>query len=155
VNPWRSAILLVEDNAADAEFILEALTSAGHGSSVTVARDGVEAVTILGCGNPPEPRNPELLPRLVILDIKLPRLNGLEVLERIRKHEPTRDLPVVMFTSSVIERDVTHSYRLGVNSYVQKPVEFDHFRDVIRRLGDYWLSINHPPHPPRPGGAPR
>lgn len=136
-------ILLVEDNAADVEFILASLAGIGLSEQVIVARDGVEALDRLGCT--PGAGTVDVLPRLVILDIKLPRVNGLEVLQRMKAHPPTREVPVVMFTSSNIARDVTQCYRLGVNSYVQKPVEFDRFRDVVRRLGTYWMTVNEPP----------
>ena len=142
--PFRG-ILLVEDNAADVEFILASLESTGITEAVTVARDGVEALDILGCGDRADVPAPDVLPRLVILDIKLPRVNGFEVLQRVRTHPLTREIPVVMFTSSNIERDVAECYRLGVNSYVQKPVEFERFRDVVRQLGTYWLGVNEPP----------
>lgn len=142
--PFRG-ILLVEDNAADVEFILASLASTGIAAPVTVARDGVEALDILGCGDRPDAPTPDALPRLVILDIKLPRVNGLEVLQRVRVHPRTRQIPVVMFTSSNMERDVAECYRLGVNSYVQKPVEFERFREVVRQLGTYWLNVNEPP----------
>jgi len=151
VSPAFRGILLVEDNAADVEFILASLASTGIMEPVTVARDGVEALDILGCGDRTDVPDPDVLPRLVILDIKLPRVNGLEVLREVRGHPLTREIPVVMFTSSNMERDVAECYRLGVNSYVQKPVEFERFREVVRQLGTYWLGVNEPPGPARIG----
>ncbi len=151
MSPAFRGVLLVEDNAADVEFILGSLRSTGITEPVTVARDGVEALDALGCGERSDVPAPDVLPRLVILDIKLPRVNGFEVLQRVRMHPRTREIPVVMFTSSNIERDVAECYRLGVNSYVQKPVEFDRFRDVVRQLGTYWLGVNEPPATARIG----
>jgi CheY-like chemotaxis protein len=145
VTPTYRGILLVEDNAADVEFILASLDGAGLTEGVRVARDGVEALEQLGCTEPTAAEPTDTLPRLVILDVKLPRINGLEVLQRLRAHPRTREVPVVMFTSSNIARDVAECYRLGANSYVQKPVEFERFRDVVRQLGVYWLSLNEPP----------
>ncbi len=150
--PFRG-ILVVEDNAADVEFILASLTNTGIAAPVTVARDGVEALDILGCGDRTDAAEPDVLPRLVILDLKLPRINGLEVLQRVRVHPRTRRIPVVMFTSSNMERDVAECYRLGVNSYVQKPVEFERFREVVRQLGTYWLNVNEPPGSARIGDS--
>ena len=145
MSPAFRGILLVEDNAADVEFILASLESTELTEPVTVARDGVEALDILGCSDRTDLPAPDVLPRLVILDIKLPRVNGLEVLQRVRMHPATREIPVVMFTSSNMQRDVAECYRLGVNSYVQKPVEFERFREVVRQLGTYWLGVNEPP----------
>lgn len=142
----RHRVLLVEDNAADVEFMLESLRGLGLVDDVAVARDGVEALRALGLepgsGEPPAP---DRLPRLVILDVKLPRLDGLEVLGRIKRHPATREIPVVMFTSSNLRRDVALGYHHGANSYVQKPVEFARFREVVNQLGQYWLSLNEPP----------
>ncbi|HEU4990256.1 MAG: response regulator [Gemmatimonadota bacterium] len=147
----RQRVLLVEDNAADVEFMLESLHGLGLVHDVAVARDGVEALRALGLepvgGEPPAA---DRLPRLVILDVKLPRLDGLEVLARIKRHPATREIPVVMFTSSNLRRDVALGYHNGANSYVQKPVEFARFREVVRQLGQYWLSLNEPP-PIEPG----
>jgi two-component system, response regulator len=138
-------ILLVEDNSADVEFIVTSLRACGLADQVRVARDGVEALETLGCSGRPGAEPTGALPRLVILDIKLPRLNGFEVLQQIREHPGTRQIPVVIFTSSNIARDIAEGYRLGANSYVQKPVEFERFREVVRQLGTYWLSVNEAP----------
>ncbi len=137
-------ILLVEDNPDDEALTLRALKNANVTNKIVVARDGAEALDyIFGTGACAE-RGP-LTPAIILLDIKLPKLDGLQVLERIRGDERTRLLPVVMLTSSDEERDVVRSYELGVNSYVRKPVEFDAFSEAVKRLGLYWLLLNEPP----------
>ncbi len=137
-------ILLVEDNPDDELLTLRALKNANVTNEIVVARDGAEALDyIFGTGACAE-RGP-LAPSVVLLDIKVPKLDGLEVLERIRGDERTRLLPVVMLTSSDEERDVVRSYELGVNSYVRKPVEFGELSEAVSRLGLYWLLLNEPP----------
>lgn len=137
-------ILLVEDNPDDELLTLRALKNANITNEIVVARDGAEALAyIFGTGACAE-RGP-LRPAVVLLDIKLPKVNGLEVLERIRGDERTGLLPVVILTSSDEERDVVRSYELGVNSYVRKPVEFGAFSEAVKRLGLYWLLLNKPP----------
>ncbi len=137
-------ILLVEDNPDDELLTLRALKNANVTNEIAVARDGAEALDyIFGTGACAE-RGP-LTPAIILLDIKLPKLDGLEVLERIRGDERTRLLPVVMLTSSDEERDVVRSYELRVNSYVRKPVEFGAFSEAVKRLGLYWLLLNEPP----------
>jgi two-component system response regulator len=131
-------ILLVEDNPDDEELTLRALRKSGIRHSVAVARDGPQALDFLFGAAP-------LSPRGVLLDLKLPKLSGLEVLRKIRSEARTRLLPVVVLTSSVEERDLAESYGLGANSYVRKPVEFDAFVEVIRTLGNYWLKLNERP----------
>ena len=132
-------ILLVEDNPDDLELGLHALHKENLVNRIHVARDGVEALEFLhGLRNGHQPR-------LVLLDLKLPRLDGLEVLRRIRQDDRTRLLPVVIMTSSNEERDLIESYKLGVNSYIQKPVDFSKFTDTIRQIGLYWLVINRIP----------
>lgn len=134
------AILLVEDNPDDLELTRRALRRVEIGNEVRVARDGQEALdALLGPGGPSE------LPALVLLDLNLPRVSGLEVLRRIRADERTRILPVVILTSSREERDLVEGYRLGANSYVWKPVVFEKFVDTIRQLGLYWLLLNERP----------
>ena len=136
-------ILLVEDNPDDELLTRRALKNANVTNEIVVARDGAEALDyIFGTGACAE-RGP-LRPAVVLLDIKLPKVNGLEVLERIRSNERTRLLPVVMLTSSNEERDVIRSYELGVNSYVRKPVEFGAFSEAVIQLGLYWLLLNEP-----------
>ena len=135
-------ILLVEDNPDDVELTLHALRRAQVASPVLVARDGAEALEILfGGGSALRGRRP----RIVLLDLKLPRVSGLEVLERIRGEASTRTLPVVVLTSSGEERDVARAYALGANSYVVKPVEFEKFVAAVGEVGTYWLVRNQPP----------
>ncbi len=134
-------ILLVEDNPDDRDLTLRALRSNNIANEIVVAADGVEALEYLhgeGCEKRP-------LPQLVLLDLKLPRVSGLEVLERVRKEERTALLPVVILTSSVQEEDRLNGYRLGANSYVRKPVDFVQFTEAVRQLGMYWLLVNEPP----------
>ncbi len=142
-------ILLVEDNPDDEALTLRALRRSHVGNRVDVAHDGVEALAyLLGEGNGSDPR-PRRLPEVVLLDLKLPKIDGLEVLERIRRHPRTSLLPVVVLTSSDEERDLVESYRLGANSYVRKPVDFDQFLAAVHQLNLYWLVLNQAP-PSRP-----
>ena len=128
-------LLLVEDNPSDEELTLRSLKKHNIVNEVVVARDGVEAVEYLLDDAKP-------LPDLVLLDLKLPRLSGLEVLQRIRTEERTKMLPVVVLTSSSQDEDIVSSYRMGANSYVRKPVRFSDFSEAVRQLGVYWLLIN-------------
>jgi two-component system response regulator len=141
VNPGK--ILLVEDNPDDAALTMRALKSHNITNDVVVARDGVEALDYL-LGKEGKPATEES-PAVVLLDLKLPKLNGLEVLQRIRADERTRLLPVVILTSSDEERDVIDGYRLGANSYVRKPVDFVEFTEAAKQLGLYWLLMNQAP----------
>lgn len=137
-------ILVVEDDPGDEKLILRALRKKNFVNEVVVARDGVEALDhIFGTG-PHEARGP-LTPALVLLDVKMPRLDGFVVLERIRGNERTKRLPVVMLTSSDNEEDMGRSYDLGANGYVRKPVEFKAFSEAVGQLGLYWLLLNEPP----------
>lgn len=139
------AILLVEDNPDDEALTIRALHKNNIVNEVVVARDGVEALDFLfGAGAEAEEK-PRGLPQLVLLDLKLPRVDGLEVLRRIRSDPRTRLLPVVVLTSSREERDLVESYSLGANSYVRKPVDFVEFTEAVRQLGLYWLLLNEPP----------
>ena len=138
-------LLLVEDNPKDEALTLRALRTQNIQNTVIVARDGVEALEyLLGLENG-VPANERPLPELVLLDLKLPKIDGLEVLRRIRAADRTRLLPVVILTSSVEEVDLVSGYRLGTNSYVRKPVDFIEFNEVVRQLGLYWLALNRPP----------
>ena len=137
-------ILLVEDNANDEALTLRALKRSNIGNEVVVVRDGAEAVEyLLGRGSEAG-QVPRELPQLILLDLKLPKLDGLEVLRRIRGEERTRSLPVVIFTSSKEERDIAEGYRLGANSYIRKPIDFAEFAEAVRQLGLYWLILNEP-----------
>ena len=138
-----SVILLVEDNPKDEALTLRALKKANVANEVIVARDGAEAIDYLLAPRPDGSLNP--LPRLVLLDLKLPKLDGHEVLARIRAEERAQLLPVVILTTSVEDSDRLKGYRLGANSYVRKPVDFNQFSDAIRRLGLYWMLVNEPP----------
>ncbi len=141
----KKTILLVEDNPDDEELTLLALKQSNILNEVIVVRDGVEALDYLfGSGKYAAPYK-VLLPQIVLLDLKLPKLSGLEVLERLRLDPRTRFIPVVVLTSSSEEEDIVSSYRLGANSYVRKPVEFHQFADAVRQLGLYWLLINEAP----------
>jgi len=140
--PTEKMILLVEDNPDDVELTLRALQGSNVANRVTVARDGVEALDYLLIPGK-LPRTPEL----VLLDLKLPRLDGLEVLRRMRADERTRLLPVVVLTSSTEEEDMVKSYSLGANSYVRKPVNFAEFANAVHQLGLYWLVLNLAPPP--------
>ena len=130
-------VLLVEDNASDVELTLRALQKRNLANRVVVARDGVEALQIL--------EHPAPLPKVVLLDLKLPKLNGLEVLRRLKSDDRTKRIPVVVLTSSHEEPDVEESYRLGVNSYIVKPVDFESFASAVAEVGLYWLLLNRPP----------
>jgi two-component system response regulator len=138
-------VLLAEDNPGDAALILEALGKEGLADRVRHARDGKEALDFLFCRGPFAERAGERPPRLVILDLKLPRIDGLEVLRQVKRDARTCLIPVILLTSSNLEQDVVRGYRYGANSYVQKPVDFPLFQEAIRRLGVYWLTVNHPP----------
>ncbi|MEE3716333.1 response regulator [Tumidithrix elongata RA019] len=129
-------ILLVEDNPDDERLTLRALRKGKVTNEIRIARNGEEALTIVFNADP--------LPCVVLLDLKLPKINGLEVLRQIRDNERTRLLPVVVLTSSSEDRDIVESYSLGANSYVRKPVEFDRFTEAVSQLGLYWALINQP-----------
>jgi CheY-like chemotaxis protein len=137
-------ILLVEDNPKDEALTMRALRKHQIDGNVVVARDGVEALDYLLGPAGDAGRRAGPLPQLILLDLKLPRIDGFEVLRRIRAAEQTRLLPVVILTSSAEERDILEGYRLGTNSYVRKPVDFIEFTEAVRQLGLYWLVLNIP-----------
>jgi len=141
----NNTILLVEDNPDDEELTLLALKESNVINDIVVARDGVEALDYLFGTGQYAGHEPSRLPQLILLDLKLPKLGGLEVLERLRADPRTQLIPVVILTCSSEEEDVIASYRLGANSYVRKPVEFHHFADAIKQLGLYWLLLNEAP----------
>ncbi|MGL4619731.1 response regulator [Chroococcidiopsis sp.] len=144
-NGDRKVILLVEDNPDDEALAIRALKRHHIGNDIVVAHDGVEALDYLfGTGMYAE-RDVSSKPTVVLLDLKLPRVDGLEVLRRLREDERTRLMPVVVLTTSSEERDLLDSYSLGCNSYIRKPVDFLQFSEAIRHLGMYWLLMNEPP----------
>ena len=138
-------ILLVEDNPDDVELTLHAFQKHHLANRVHVVRDGAEALDFLFRTGAFKDRHIEDSPQLVLLDLKLPKVDGLEVLRRMKGDPRTRMIPVVMLTTSREERDITESYRLGVNSYIVKPVNFEQFTEAVRQLGLYWLLMNEPP----------
>ncbi|MEA5551463.1 response regulator [Anabaena cylindrica UHCC 0172] len=137
----KNTLLIIEDNPDDIELTLLAFEQTGLQENVIIARDGVEAINYLFAEN----NTSESLPDLILLDLQLPRINGLEVLRQIRANSRTRLLPIVILTTSNEERDRLQGYGLGCNSYIRKPVDYDQFVDVIQQLGMYWLVLNSPP----------
>ncbi len=144
-------MLLVEDNSADEALTLLAFKRSNIANEIVVARDGVEALDYLFGRGAHEGRDLRKMPIVVLLDLKLPKIDGLEVLRRMRADERTRLLPVVVLTSSSEEQDVVASYSLGANSFVRKPVDFDQFAESVRQLGLYWMLVNEVPPPSRQG----
>jgi CheY-like chemotaxis protein len=142
----EKVILLVEDNPVDEKLTVRALEKRHMVNRIVVARDGEEALQRLFGAGEGEGASPLPLPQLVLLDLKLPKVDGLEVLRRIRATERTKLLPVVVLTSSDEERDILKSYALGVNSYVRKPVNFEQFSEAVAEIGLYWLVVNTPPN---------
>ena len=140
-------ILLVEDNPDDEELTLRALSRNNISNQVVVVRDGQEAVDWLEGTGPHAGRDPDDIPALILLDLKLPKIDGLDVLRRLRANPRTALVPVVILTSSKEDRDRASGYQSGANSYVQKPVDFTSFVDAVRQLGMYWLMLNEPPPP--------
>lgn len=135
-------ILLVEDNPADVELTLHALRAGKLANGIEVVRDGEEALDFLFCRGKFQHRSFDAPPRLVLLDLKLPKVEGLEVLRAIKSDSRTKAIPVVILTSSKEEKDLINGYHTGVNSYIQKPVDFSQFREIVRQLGLYWLLVN-------------
>jgi two-component system, response regulator len=138
-------ILLVEDNADDEELTIRALKKNKVSNDLVIARDGVEALDFLFATGAHAGRDVAVFPGLVLLDLKLPKIDGLEVLRRIRADERTRRMPVTVLTSSKEEQDLIKSYDLGANSYIRKPVDFNQFAEAVRQLGMYWLMLNEAP----------
>ncbi len=134
-------ILIAEDNPNDLELALHALKKYKIANKIHICRDGEEALAfLLGDDSPLKP-----VPRLILLDLKMPKVDGLQVLRRIKAEPRTQAIPVVMMTSSQEEQDIVESYRLGVNSYIVKPVDFDQFAEAVRQIGLYWMLLNQPP----------
>jgi len=138
-------ILLVEDNPDDVELTLHALRQEKLANNVEIARDGEEALDYIFCRGKHTGREFNHQPRLVLLDLKLPKVDGLEVLRLLKSDPRTQAIPVVVLTSSREEKDLVSSYKLGVNAYIQKPVDFDQFRETVKSLGLFWLVVNQPP----------
>ena len=137
-------ILIVEDNPQDAELIVRSLKSKNLANNLYLVEDGAEALDFLFCKGKYSDRSTLLPPKVVLLDIKLPKLNGLEVLKALKGNELTKNIPIVIVTSSSEEPDMVEAYKLGVNSYVVKPVDFNQFVNAMSNLGLYWLVINQP-----------
>ena len=144
MNDQAIEILLVEDDLQDLEMTMLALKGDHLKNEIEVARDGEEALDYLFCQGPHSGRS-RTNPRLVLLDLKLPKIDGLEVLREIRAKPETRAIPVVVLTSSAEQRDIVETYKLGVNSYIQKPVDSAQFRQTVKAVGFYWLVVNRPP----------
>ena len=142
---YPKTILLVEDNPGDVELTKRALRKSGIETNMDVAEDGAEALDYLFCKGDYADRNPDSPPNLILLDLNLPKINGLEVLKQIRANTKTRLLPVVVLTSSKEQVDVEAAYNNGANSYIRKPVDFIEFTNTINHLGRYWLDINETP----------
>ena len=138
-------IIIVEDNLNEAELTIRALKKNNTGSSFIHLKDGQEAVDYIFCEGSYETRQKEDLPKLILLDLKMPKLNGIEVLRRIKSDPDYKKIPVVLLTSSQEDRDIQESYNLGVNSYIVKPVDFDEFETAVSCVGDYWVRINQTP----------
>ncbi len=138
-------ILLIEDNPDDQALTLRALKKNNIGNRVVIKQDGVEALDFLFCQGADAGRDPHDLPQVILLDLKLPKIDGLEVLRRIRSDERTRRLPVVILTSSKEDQDMINGYGYGANSYVRKPIDFNQVVEAVNQLGLYWLVLNEPP----------
>jgi two-component system response regulator len=145
LEPEPIEILLVEDNPSDAELALHALKKCKVANHILHVRDGAEALDFLFCRGQFSARDARIHPVLVLLDLKLPKLDGLQVLRQIKNDPRTRAIPVILLTSSKEESDMATGYQLGVNSYIQKPVNFAEFQEVVRQLGMYWLLVNAKP----------
>lgn len=139
-------ILLVEDNPNDVELTVRTLKMNRLSNRIEVVRDGEEALDFIFCTGAYSGRRFQQPPKLVLLDLKLPKIDGLEVLKQIKSDPRTKTIPVVVLTSSSEEKDIVESYQLGVNSYITKPVDFDQFRQAVKQLGLYWLLLNKSPH---------
>jgi two-component system response regulator len=144
MNSGKLDILLVEDNQDDMDLALHALKQGKLANNIVVARDGEEALDFLFCRGAFAQRSFEHPPKLVLLDLKLPKVDGMEVLKQVKSDPRTRTIPIVIMTSSKEERDLVAGYNLGANSYIQKPVDFDQFRETVKTIGLYWLVINQP-----------
>jgi two-component system response regulator len=142
----EKVILLVEDNPDDVALTLRAFAKSNIKNKVVIVTDGEEAIDYLFCKGKYDGRNPLDIPSVVLLDLKLPKVDGFEVLKTIRENENTQFLPVVILTSSKEEMDIINGYKLGVNSYIRKPVDFEKFFEAVKTLGLYWLLLNESPN---------
>jgi len=149
MNQNEVEILLVEDNETDAELTIRALKRNNLANKLVWVKDGAEALEFIFAAGKYSKRNMEGLPRLILLDLRMPKVDGLEVLQTIKADERTKMIPVVILTSSKEDKDIVESYELGVNSYVSKPVEFDRFTEAVSTLGLYWMLLNSPPEQER------
>jgi two-component system response regulator len=138
-------IMLAEDNPDDEMLTLRALKQNNIANDVVIARDGVEVLDYLFCRGPHSERNPAEMPAMLLLDLKMPRMGGLEVLEHLRNDPRTELLPIIILTSSKEEQDLIQGYKLHANSYIRKPVDFAQFIDAVKQIGMYWLVLNEPP----------
>jgi two-component system, response regulator len=138
----KKIIFLVEDNEDDEALMIRALRKNNIANEIVVARDGVEALEYLFATGRYSYRNINGQPQIILLDLKLPKMNGIEVLKRLRQDERTKYIPVVVLTTSVEQRDIVESYKFGANSFVQKPIDFNEFMEATRQLGTYWLLLN-------------
>ena len=142
----KNSILVVEDNEDDLELTLRAFAKNNILNEIVIARDGVEALDYLFGTGAHEGRDLRVMPEVILLDLNMPRMGGIETLKKIRANKRTKLLPVVVLTSSDEEQDMTESYKCGVNSYIRKPVDFSQFVDSVRQLSLYWLVLNQHPH---------
>lgn len=138
-------ILLVEDNQTDGELTIRALKKRNLANSLEWVRDGAEALDFIFAAGKYAGRNMNSTPKVILLDLRLPKVDGLEVLQKLKSDERTKTIPVVILTSSNEDRDIADSYKLGVNSYINKPVDFENFSEIVAKLGFYWLLMNKPP----------
>jgi CheY-like chemotaxis protein len=138
-------ILLVEDNPTDAELCIRSLKKHNLTNDLVWVKDGAEALDFLFARGSFSSRSPNHVPKVVMLDLRLPKVDGLEVLRQVKADDQLKDIPIVVLTSSKEDRDVAESYQLGANSFVSKPVEFDAFADTVAKLGMYWVLVNKPP----------
>lgn len=145
MNETAVEVLLVEDNPLDLELALRAFRKVQMANQIHVARDGAEALEFIFCEGPHATRSMSQGPKIILLDLKLPKIDGLEVLRRVKGDPRTRSIPVIMLTTSQEQRDIVESYHLGVNSYIVKPVNFERFVEAVRDLGLYWLLLNQAP----------
>lgn len=145
MNEHTIEVLLVEDNPNEVELTLHALKKFNIINNIFVVRDGAEALDYVYCQGDFKDRNIHKTPKLILLDLKLPKIDGIEVLRNLKGNESTRTIPVVILTSSREEKDIVESYQLGVNSYIVKPVDFNQFAEAVRQIGYYWMMLNMPP----------